>query len=43
MPLKKGSSDQVFKYNISELIKSGHKPSQAAAIAYEVQQSGKKK
>lgn len=34
MPLAKGSSKSVISANIAELIKAGHKPSQAAAIAY---------
>lgn len=34
MPLKKGSSKEVISENIAELIKSGHTPEQAAAIAY---------
>lgn len=46
MPLKKGSSKKVISQNIGELIKSGRKPDQAAAIAYsEARKSkgGKKK
>lgn len=34
MPLKQGSSAEVISENIRELIKSGHEPGQAAAIAY---------
>lgn len=34
MPLEKGKSNEVLQRNIAELIKAGHKPSQAAAIAY---------
>ena len=34
MPLKPGSSQQAISQNIAELIKAGHKPDQAAAIAY---------
>lgn len=34
MPLKSGDSDEVIKKNIAELIKAGHKPDQAEAIAY---------
>ena len=41
MPLKKGSSKKVISSNIAELIRSGRKPSQAAAIAYD--KAGKKK
>lgn len=34
MPLKKGSSKETIEENIAELIKAGHDPKQAAAIAY---------
>ena len=34
MPLKKGSSREVIEANIAELIKAGHEPKQAEAIAY---------
>jgi hypothetical protein len=34
MPLKSGSSHAVISENIAELIKAGHKPDQAEAIAY---------
>jgi len=34
MPLKKGSSEKIIGENIAELERAGHKPSQAAAIAY---------
>lgn len=34
MPLKKGSSQNTISANIAELIKAGHDPKQAAAIAY---------
>ena len=34
MPLANGSSNKVISENIEELEKAGHKPSQAAAIAY---------
>jgi hypothetical protein len=34
MPLKKGSSKETIEANIAELIKAGHDPKQAAAIAY---------
>lgn len=34
MPLQKGSSKTTIEANIAELIKAGHTPEQAAAIAY---------
>lgn len=34
MPLKEGSSDETISANIAELVKAGHDPKQAAAIAY---------
>lgn len=34
MPLKQGSSKAIIEANIKELIEAGHKPDQAAAIAY---------
>lgn len=34
MPLKKGSSKEIIEANIAELVKAGHDPKQAAAIAY---------
>jgi len=34
MPLKQGSSKETISKNIAELIKSGHEPDQATAIAY---------
>lgn len=38
MPLVKGSSPENISQNIGELIRSGHEPAQAAAIAYKVAQ-----
>lgn len=34
MPLKKGSSKATISANIRELIRFGHEPKQAVAIAY---------
>lgn len=34
MPLRAGSSKEIIGENIAELIRSGHDPAQAAAIAY---------
>lgn len=34
MPLKDGSSDETISANIAELVRAGHDPKQAAAIAY---------
>lgn len=36
MPLAKGSSEETISGNIAELVRSGHDPAQAAAIAYKV-------
>ena len=43
MPLVKSSSKSAFRKNISEEIKSGKKPAQAAAIAYSVKREASKK
>ncbi len=43
MPLKQGNSSKDISSNIGELINSGRKPDQAAAIAYsEARKSGGK-
>lgn len=42
MPLKHDASDESRKANIEELIRAGHKPKQAVAIAYDVQRLAKK-
>jgi hypothetical protein len=34
MPLKSGKDKGTISINIAELVKSGYKPDQAAAIAY---------
>lgn len=43
MPLKKGSSQKVISANIAELIRAGHPPAQAAAIAYKEAGKSRKK
>ena len=37
MPLKRGSSKETFEKNVREMVKSGHKPKQAVAAAYDTQ------
>lgn len=34
MPLRKGKSKKTIQENIAELIRAGHSPQQATAIAY---------
>lgn len=43
MPLKKGSSQKTISENIAELVRAGHPPNQAAAIAYKEAGKGRKK
>jgi hypothetical protein len=43
MPLKKGRSKKTVSSNIAELVRSGFKVSQAAAIAYEKAGKSRKK
>lgn len=43
MTLKKGKSNKVISENIATEIKSGKKPSQAAAISYSEAGKSKKK
>lgn len=43
MPLKPGSGKDVISHNIGELIGSGRKPDQAAAIAYSKARESSKK
>jgi uncharacterized protein YoaH (UPF0181 family) len=43
MPLKTGTSKEVFSANVKELMKSGYSQRQALAIAYERQRASKKK
>lgn len=40
MPLEPGSSREVISRNIAELVRSGHEPEQAAAIAYSHARAG---
>ena len=42
MPLEKGKSKKVVQRNTQELIRSGYKPNQAAAIAYSQARKSKK-
>lgn len=43
MPLMSGTAKAIISRNIAELIRSGRKPNQAAAIAYSVARKGKGK
>lgn len=43
MPLKSGKSQKTINANIGELIRSGRKPDQAAAISYSKAGKGKRK
>lgn len=43
MPLRKGISKKAREKSIEELIRAGHPPDQAAAIAYSVQRKAKSK
>lgn len=44
MPLKHGTSKKIINANTTELIDSGYKPAQAAAIAHaKARESAKKK
>lgn len=43
MPLKKGSSKKTIQENIEELIRAGHDPKQAAAIAYKTARESRDK
>ena len=36
MPLNKSTSEEAFKSNVAELIRAGHDPKQAEAIAYKI-------
>lgn len=42
MPLKPGKDKATISQNIAELVKSGRKPDQAAAIAYSNAENGKR-
>src|SRR5438445_2709065 len=41
MPLQRGSSDSVFKSNVSEMIRAGHPRDQSLAAAYRVKRQGR--
>lgn len=41
MPLIDGYSDSAFQQNVDKLISEGYKPSQAVAIAREIQSKAK--
>lgn len=44
MPLKKGTSDKTFSYNVREMMKSGkHTQKQAVAAAYAMKRKSKKR
>lgn len=43
MPLKHGTSKKTREENIAELIRAGHPPDQAAAIAYSEQRKAQRK
>lgn len=43
MPLRKDKNQSAVSYNISELIRSGHKRSQAIAISMKLAGKSKKK
>lgn len=43
MPLEKSSTNAARSRNIAEMIRSGHKPSQAKAAAYSQQRKSKRK
>ena len=43
MPLKKSTSKEAFKSNVSAEVKTGKKPDQAVAIAYAVKREAAKK
>lgn len=43
MPLKEGSSREVFEWNVKELIAAGHPRKQALAIAYRIKAGKEKK
>ena len=42
MPLIKSASKEAFARNMAELIRSGRKPKQAAAISYDVKRDAQK-
>jgi len=43
MPLKRGSSEETFSENVSEMVRSGRPREQALAAAYRQKREGKRK
>lgn len=43
MSLTKSASKQALRHNISDMVRSGHPPKQAAAAAYRTQRDARKK
>lgn len=43
MPLKKGTSKDMFSQNVREMMRSGHPQKQAVAAAYAMQRKSRKR
>jgi hypothetical protein len=43
MPLRRGTSDKVFKSNVSEMVRAGHPVKVAVAAAYSMKNKAKGK